>query len=38
MDKELLPVAWHPTRMWDWYMSKDEKKECMYVCMYVFHC
>ena len=22
-----MPVAWHPTRQWDWCMSEDEKKE-----------
>ena len=22
-----MPVAWHPTRCWDWYMPDDEKKE-----------
>ena len=25
--KELMPVAWHPSRHWDWCMSEDEKKE-----------
>ena len=24
--KELLPIAWHPSRWWDWCMSEDEKK------------
>jgi len=24
---ELLPVAWHPDRHWDWCMSEDEKSE-----------
>ena len=24
--KELLPITWHPSRYWDWCMSKDEKK------------
>ena len=23
--EELLPIAWHPDRMMDWYMSEDEK-------------
>ena len=27
MRKELLPVAWHPTRCWDWCMSEDEKRK-----------
>ena len=25
--KELIPVAWHPARWWDWCMPEDEKKE-----------
>ena len=25
--KELMSTAWHPTRCWDWYVAKDEKKE-----------
>ena len=25
--KELLPIAWHPSRWWDWCVSEDEKKE-----------
>ena len=25
--KELMPVAWHPTRWLGWCMSEDEKKE-----------
>ena len=24
--KVLLPVAWHPSRYWDWCMDEDEKK------------
>ena len=24
---ELMPIAWHPSRWWDWCDSKDEKKE-----------
>ena len=24
--KELLPIAWHPYRVMDWYMSEDEKR------------
>ena len=24
--KELLPIAWHPSKWWDWCMSEDEKK------------
>ena len=25
--EELLPIAWHPSRYWDWCMSEEEKKE-----------
>ena len=25
--EELLPIAWHPSRYWDWCISEDEKKE-----------
>ena len=25
--KELMPIAWHPSRWWDWCVPKDEKKE-----------
>ena len=25
--EELKPIAWHPSRHWDWCMSKDHKKE-----------
>ena len=25
--KELMPIAWYPSRYWDWSMSEDEKKE-----------
>ena len=24
---ELVPIAWHPSRYWDWCMSEDEKQE-----------
>ena len=24
--EELLPIAWYPSRYWDWCMSEDEKK------------
>ena len=23
--KELMPIAWHPSRYWDWCMSEDKK-------------
>ena len=26
MKKELMPIAWHPSRWWNWCMSEDEKK------------
>ena len=26
ISKELIPVACHPTRWWDWFMREDEKK------------
>ena len=25
--KDLIPIAWHPSRWWDWFVAKDEKKE-----------
>ena len=24
---ELLPIAWHPSRWWNWCIPKDEKRE-----------
>ena len=27
LKEELMPVAWHPSRYWDWCMSEEEKKE-----------
>ena len=24
--EELLPIAWHPSRYWDWCMSEDDKR------------
>ena len=26
ISKELMPVAWHPTRWWDWCLPEDKKK------------
>ena len=26
IDEELMPVAWHPTRWWNWCLPEDEKK------------
>ena len=25
--KELMPIAWHPSRWWDWCISEAVKKE-----------
>ena len=25
--EELLPIAWHPSRWWDWCVSEDEKRD-----------
>ena len=27
LNRELTPVAWHPTRWWVWCLQEDEKKE-----------
>ena len=27
LNEELMPVAWHPNRWWDWCVPKDEKKQ-----------
>ena len=27
LSEELMPVAWHLDRCWDWCISEDEKKE-----------
>ena len=27
LNKELMLIAWHPRRWWDFCMSKEEKKE-----------
>ena len=27
LNEELLPIAWHPNRWWDFCVSEDEKKE-----------
>ena len=26
IEKELMSIAWHPSRWWDWCMPEDEKK------------
>ena len=25
--EELIPIAWHPSRWWNWCIPEDEKKE-----------
>ena len=25
--EELMPIAWHPSKYWDWCISEDERKE-----------
>ena len=25
--KKLIPIAWHPSRWWNWCVPEDEKKE-----------
>ena len=25
--EELMPIAWHSSRYWDWFMTEDEKKD-----------
>ena len=27
LNEELLPIAWHPSRYWDWCVPEDDKKE-----------
>ena len=27
ISEELMPIAWHPNRLWNLYVSEDEKKE-----------
>ena len=31
MSRELILVALHPTRWWDWCMSENEKKEILLI-------
>ena len=31
MSEELMPIAWHPKRWWDFCMSEDDKKEIQLV-------
>ena len=30
--EELMPVAWHPDRWWDWCVPEHEKKELEICC------
>ena len=32
MERELIPIAWHPSRWWSWCMSEDEKKGTEILC------
>ena len=32
MERELIPIAWHPSRWWNWCMSEDEKKGTEKLC------
>ena len=25
--EELLPITWHPSRWWEWFVPEDEKRE-----------
>ena len=27
IEEELMHIAWHPLKWWDWCMSEDEKKQ-----------
>ena len=27
LSEELMPIAWHPNRWWNYFVSEDEKKE-----------
>ena len=27
LNEELIPITWHPKRWWNFYLSKDYKKE-----------
>ena len=27
ISEELMTIAWHPKRSWDWYLAEDENKE-----------
>ena len=27
ISEELVPIAWHPKRWWDFCMTEDQKKE-----------
>ena len=27
INEEFMPIAWHPSRWWDWCVPEDEKQE-----------
>ena len=27
INEQLMPIAWHPSRWWDWYVPENEKQE-----------
>ena len=32
ISEELMPIAWHPERWWNFCMSEDEEKEIKPIC------
>ena len=38
ISKELMPIAWHPTRLWHRYMPADEKKGIETILLIRFSC
>ena len=34
--KELMSIAWHPSRYWDWCMSEDEKRDTEALWAYIW--
>ena len=35
--EELLPIAWHPSRYWDWYMTEEGKKDTEKIILTTWH-
>ena len=31
VSKELMPVAWEPTKRWDWCVSENEKIKTIFI-------